>query len=409
MPVIASGANVSLSYVLETTRGVTPGSPSMKTLRNVGRNINLSKDLLQSQEVTTNRQMADLRHGFNKIGGTIPVQLGILDYDDMILMAMSGSWANSTTGSTTIAANNTGAGVGTYVLSAGSWRTTGNGFDLGDEIVGSGFTNGGNNVRSKITAISTTTNPNDTITVATTAGGNMVSEAAAAGRTVQLATAATGMKMKIGSTLKTMTAERRFNDLIQYQTFLGAAVNQATISMQPSRIITMSMDLVGISGGAFSGSSLGTPAAAATNPATNTLWQPFSVFNGKVMLGGTQIAIITGLDVVLNNQRTTQPVVGATTTPDVFEGQALVTGQATIFFDSPATVYNLFKNETTSWLDVVLQDVGGTDFHRINLPNVKFNGGMMDPPQTGPVVLTVPFQGLYDVASGSSLIYQKSQ
>jgi hypothetical protein len=45
----ASGQRVQLAYVAETTQGVTPASPTFKTLRGTTRNINHAINALESK------------------------------------------------------------------------------------------------------------------------------------------------------------------------------------------------------------------------------------------------------------------------------------------------------------------------------------------------------------------------
>lgn len=90
---IEVGTNVRLTYVREVTRGTTPATPSMKVLRSISRNINLEKNMLQSQEVHTHGQVQDLRHGFNHVEGSIGVEWGLNTQDDMLESLFGATWA----------------------------------------------------------------------------------------------------------------------------------------------------------------------------------------------------------------------------------------------------------------------------------------------------------------------------
>ena len=217
-------------------------------------------------------------------------------------------------------------------------------------------------------------------------------EAAASGPDVALV----GRRIDIGSTLTTVTLERQFDDVSQYQPFRGVAIDQMSISVSPEAIVGGTFSLVGMSMGAMAATSVSASAAAAA--ATN---EPFAAFDGGLYENGVLTAVVTSIEVTLANNRTLQAVVGSKFSPDVFEGQAIVTGTMTVFFEDE-TLYNKFFNETASSIWVKLDDNNGTDFMTIVLPNVKYTGGPMDPPQEGPVPLEMPFQALEATVDGPS-------
>lgn len=117
-----------------------------------------------SEELRSDRQIADFRLGQNKVGGSVGYESST---DDAFTEALRSSalrhWMPSkTTGQATI-----GATVG----------TTGSGFTFvtGDVIVASGFTNAGNNGRFRLTAATATV-----LTATPLDGQTMVVETAAA-------------------------------------------------------------------------------------------------------------------------------------------------------------------------------------------------------------------------------------
>ena len=385
---LASGSRVGLSYVAETVRGTTPGSPSMKSLRVTSRAINLQKNTLQSNEKRSDRQLATLRHGFNQVAGNPGFELSLAAMDDMLEAALSGTWAAVTTGAISIDASATDD---SFNRSTGSFLT--DGFTAGGIVDVTGYVATGNNSQWRISSVTAT---KMIVTQLDGTAAGLTTESGGGDETI----AYTGKQLNIGTTLRTFAVERRFTDISQYQVFNGVAVNQLSLNIQPEQIVGGTLDLIGMSAAAMSGTSLGTPAAAATN-------EPFSSFEGSLYEGGSQIAVVTGLDLQLQNNRTLQPVVGSKFSPDVFEGDALVTGTLTAFFENE-TLYNKFVNETGSSLDLRLDDLNGTDFMRIKLGNVKYTGSDMDPPQEGPVPLSMPFAALLDPTSNTSMEIQRS-
>lgn len=380
---LASGANVGLAYVAEVTRGTTPASPTMKTLRATSRAVNLQKATLGSQEVRADRQKADLRHGFNQIAGSPGFELSVASYDDWLEAALSGTWTTApTTGTVALAAVATG---NKYTRSAGSFVT--DGFMPGDVVDVAGFATADNNGRTQVVSVSATE-----LAVTKT----LVDEAEGADESI----VGVGSRCKVGTTLRTFTIERRFTDVTQYQVFRGVAINQMSVNIQPDQIVGGSFDLIGMSGGAFSGTSLGVPTAAPTN-------SPFDPFTGVIYFNGINQAVVTGVSFSLQNGRSVNPVVGSKFSPDVFEGEAIIQGQMTAYFED-ATLYDLFKDETEAAFFLKLNDTNGTDFQVIQMPRIKVNTGDIDPPQQGPVPIQFNFQALVDSVSGTSMAWQRS-
>ena len=90
---VASAARHSVAYVLETTAGVTPPTPTMKALRYTTCALGLSRDTLTSQERRPDRQISDVRTGTDKINGSIGFELSLEAFDDLLEACLAGTWA----------------------------------------------------------------------------------------------------------------------------------------------------------------------------------------------------------------------------------------------------------------------------------------------------------------------------
>jgi hypothetical protein len=388
---LASGSRVSLSYQEETVRGVPEATPDMIELRTTGRAINLQKNTIKSAEVRSDRQNASLRHGFNQVVGSPGFELSVGAYDDFIQAAMSGTWAAVATAASqtiTVAATTTTA---TLTRTAGSYIT--DGFEVGMIVTASGLALSGNDQDSRITALTATI-----MTVEAVDGTTNYTNESGAG---DEAVSATGEVCKIGATLRTFTIERAFDDVAQYQVFNGCAINQWSVNVQPEQMIAGSFDILGMS----ADSMAQTARDASVTPATTN--DPLAAFEGQLSEGGAESTVVTGMNFTLNNNRSLQAVVGSKFSPDVFEGIAMITGEATVFFEDE-TLFNKFVNETISTLTVQFDDLNGTDFIVIGFPAVKYTGGDMDPPQQGPVPITMPWEAQVSATTGNSMYVQKS-
>jgi len=380
---LASAARVGLSYVAEVTQGVTPAAPTMKRLRNTQRSINPSINTLESNEGREDRQVADMRHGFNSATGTVGFELGSQSYDDMLEAAMGGTWA------AVVVAGGPDFGATSpnlFTRSAGSF--TADGFRIGDTIRTASFANPANNGTWVVTAVGTTT-----ITVLAT---TLVTVAAAGGRTLVYP----GKRLDIGSTLKTFTFERRFSDVPLYEVYRGVAVNQLTVTATPEQMVTCALTLLGLSFGVQSGTSLGTPTAAPTT-------SPFSAFDGIFIKSAVENAACTSLEFTLNNNRTTQGVIGSRFSPEVFEGDARVSGSISAFM-ADAVDFNNFFNEDEIALSVRFDDLDGVNFMTIVVPRLKISSNEKDPPRTGPIVANQAFMGLVHATYNTTMTIQRS-
>lgn len=378
---LASGANVSLSYIAEVVRGVTPSTPAMKTLRVISRPINKTKTAIVSQERRRDRQIASVRHGFNQIGGTLGYELSSESFDDILEAALSNSWeeAPAITGSFSASAttNKIGRTAGGLVAA---------GFVPGLTIQTGGFATPGNNGVMTVIAVTDTE---------LTVDAELTTEAETGPITVE----GLGKVLRVGSLLKTFTFERALNDVTQFQVFRGVAVNSLSVQLQPDQIIGGTVELLGMSGGDFSTSTLGVPAEA---PIT----EPLVAFEAELYLQGVKQTVVTSLNFTVANGRTVQPVVGSKFTPDVFEGTCQVTGQFVGFFEN-ADLYNLFNEEEEASLFSKCNGPAG-DFITFMWPRVKVNSGDMDPPQEGPVSANFSFQSLVDPDFLTSMVIQRS-
>ncbi|MCY1042713.1 phage tail tube protein [Corallococcus sp. bb12-1] len=377
----ASGQRTALRFTPEATFGV-PASTAYKALRFTSTGLNLSKANYQSNEIRADRHLSDLRHGMVSVGGDIGVELSLGTFDDLLEAALSGTWATATTGSVSLAAD---AATGTLVRTAGSFLA--DGFLPGDQVLVSGFAEAANNGRARVEAVTA---------LALTVDRELEDDVAAAGRTVALV----GRRLKSGTVLKTFSFERAFTDINQYALYRGCAVDSLKLSIKPEEIITGTFALLGKD----MQMATATHAATVTPPGTNS---PFDAFTGSLREGGQLVANVTSLDLDITNGRSTKGVIGQRSATEIHEGGFGVSGTLSAYFMGQDLLAK-FLDEAESSLEVVLQDVNGTDFHTLRIPRLKYTGGELDNPKEGPVQVSMPFTALLDATSGASILYQRS-
>lgn len=201
-----------------------------------------------------------------------------------------------------------------------------------------------------------------------------------------------------GVTPKFFSIERRFEDITQFAVFKGAMINSMALSIRPNQIVGVTFGIMARDM-AISGSSLGSPTADPTD-------QVFDSFTGSLTEGGSGIAIVTGLDINLDNGLEPTYVVGSKLASQINLGRRNVTGRLSAYFQD-ATLLNKFVNETVSSLVVTLTDPGGKDYI-ITLPRIKYMGADIPVPGPGGIIMDMPFQALRDTSTGKDITITRS-
>jgi len=347
--------------------------------------------MLKSQEVRSDRQISDVRHGFNKVDGSVGFELSLDAYKDMLQFALAGAFGGVTMQglppnfAVTVSAPNA-----TIVRSLGDWVS--DGFRVGMYITASTFTNPLNNGVFRVTAVTTLS--------LTIENASAVVQTSGAFGGVESAGHASGSNgiLKLGTTLSTFTMERRFTDVTKYQVFRGCAIGGGELRVQPDSMVGGTLNILGMSSPVSSGSSLGVPTAAPTR-------SPFSAFDAALYEGGTLRTVVTGATIKFDNKRTLKSVVGSKFSPDVFEGSAEVMVDLAALLED-TTLIDKFTNETESSLYIRLNELGSSYFMVVGFPRLKYVGGDIDPPQEGPIIQQLPFQALVDPTWGTSMWVQ---
>lgn len=342
-------------------------------LRATGRNVNLEKNELESEEVDPDGMESEVRHGFNRVVGSPGFQLSLADYDDVIEFALGGTWREvDISGLTSASADN--AGVITF--DAGVLATGVRGGDV-VRLSGGDASYTGDFFVTAVTDTTITLAAPESDYTFTNAGGSPTTH------TVP------GSRMDLATNLCTIALERAFTDIAQFQVFNGVAVDQFQLNIAPEAIIGGTINLLGMSAAALSGS-----AASALDPLDPPTNAPMAAFDGSIYEGGTLIGVVTAVNFTLARGRSLNAVVGSKFSPDVFEGTARISGTLTAYFEN-ATLLNKFINETDSSMYFRLQDPDtATSFLAMAFHRVKYNGGTIDPPQEGPISLEMPFRAL---------------
>lgn len=211
-------------------------------------------------------------------------------------------------------------------------------------------------------------------------------------------------QLKAGTTRRSFTIERFFGDLESaqkpYHRFTGVELNTLALQITANAMVTATFGVLGqnfaTATGAISGA---TYASAATT-------SPLDSFTGTLNENGSLIAVITEIQLNIENGLEARYVVGSKASIRPSIGRSNVSGTITAYFED-SVLLDKFINETESDIEFTLPDGAGNELKFI-LPRIKYNGGQPDVQGEGPITLSMPFQALLDATTGTNLIIERT-
>jgi len=390
---IATGVAKRVRYKAEATWGTLAGATGGQALRRVSSDLDLRKDTYQSQEIRTDYQTADMRHGVRRVGGSVNGELSPGTYQAFIAAAVRQAFQTApTTGAlTNVTAQATSP---QFARAAGSFIT--DGFKLFDIVRWTGFAGGGatdNNSRNfLITALTASDMTGvflDGTAVAADSAGDSV--------TCLLA----GKKTWVPSTSHTdvsFTFEHFFEDIAQSERFAGCKLNQLDIDMPPTGMANIGMQFIGKDATYNTSTYFTSPTAETTTNLAVSV-------SGKLYVAGSAVALLTGLKLsIKGNMQESPPVVGSNTIADIAEGRVTVDGEMTVLFQD-ATFRDYFDDETEVSLAAILTtgSAATADFVSVVLPRIKVGGAQKDDGEKA-LVQTLPFTALKYLAGATNVV-----
>lgn len=392
---IATGVAKQLVYKVQSALGTKATAASAQLLRRVTSGLELTKNTFQSNEIRTDYQISDMRHGSRSVTGPIDGELSPGTYEDFMASMVRRDFAavSAITGaSVTITGS---AAPYTVARAAGSYLT--DGIKVGDVVRLSVGSLDAANINKNLHVASVTATEIDVYPLN---GSDMTAEGPIASTTITVIGQKTFVP-ETGHTNNYYTIEHWYSDISQSESFVDCKVNTAAVNIPPSGMATINFGFLGRNMDIASSQYFTTPTAATTTGVT-------AGANGILMVDGVKVGNVTGISFDVNGNMSTEEVVGSNVTPDVFAGSVGVTGQLTILFED-ATYTNIFANETEASVSIALttDNTATADFIAFTLPRIKAGGNSKDDGQKG-IVQTVPFTALLDGTGGAGTDSEKS-
>lgn len=375
----ATGSNTSLSYVQETAYGIPPASPTMKTVRaKSGAKFDLKRDTFSSKEQTATRQVMGLTYGTRSGSGDLPFEFSYGSFDDFMEATLGGTWTTNV------------LKIGTVKRSFAfeqSWPD----INLTEQNIGTVFTGFSLGVKpNAIVEGSFTHQFKDQTSVQYADDG-----------VTTIAFAATTMTRSAGSFI--IDGFEVGNSLV----ITGASISANNRAATPAIITAVTATVITCAAAAFTvdtaktgvtiAKTLGVPSAANTN-------QVFDSFTGVATIDGATLAIITGVDVKVDQSASASNVLFDASAQQISLGTVNVTGSLVVRFINNALKAKFLAGTTA---DISFTLGVTSKVYKFDLGSCKFTSSSTDSAETE-LTQTLAFTAIYDPTDLSSLVITRT-
>jgi hypothetical protein len=332
------GANTAQFYVLETTPGVTPTSPSWSPLRNTGGIPAVTRDALVSNELDGSRETSSIRTGNKQVTGEYAIELSAESQDELLAGAMTSSWvAGSTVAGLSVTVD---ADAKTFTRAAGDYTTA---VEVGDMVRFPGLT-GDNSKPFIATAVSA-------LVVTGAAINHTLTDESAATSDLVIAD-----KLETGNLCKTYSIltwlKGRCGGADSYIITRGVEFSGFSIEQAVNAMVTGSFPFIGLS------QEILTAPPSGSTFTVNFDAQPFASVDVSAFNGTAPLKLIDTFTITNDNGTSAQFELGNDSVAFVERGRAANTfSLAGKLYDM--TLLNLFLNETQIELTSILSGPDG--------------------------------------------------
>jgi len=389
---IAKGVAKVVAYKKETTWGTAAGATGAQQLRRVSSDFNLVKETYESNEIRTDRQVADFRHGVRSAEGTLSGELSPKTYSDFMQSLVGRDFTAVTAAaslSVTIAASST---LWTVTRAAGSWITDNFRVGMVFRLTAAGMN--ANNTGKNLLIVSMTAT---VLTVQVLNGTTMTAEGPIASTTATVVGKQTYVPAS-GHTEDSYTVEQWFSDIAQSEVFTGMRVGSMNVSLPSTGLTTTDFG--------FMGKDLAAKGTTQyfTTPAVQGTDGIFAAVNGAVIVNGLPVALITSADFSVERAMESATTIGSNSIAEIFNGRIRVTGNMSVYFQD-ATFRNYFDNETTVSVILALtsDNTATSSFLTFTLPKVKLGSFSKDDGELG-LVASTSFTALKNDVTTAGLV-----
>lgn len=397
---LADGVSARVAYkafasgtMTSNSQDQAPGATGAQILRRTTASLSLSKSTYQSAEIRSDKQIADFRHGARSVNGSISGEFSPSTYFELITAVHRDTATATFNADASDLTSVVSSSTGTFTFAGGNPVSLG--FKVGDIIRFNNLATAANNSKNfLITAFGGTTNRTVSVYPAP------VTDAVADSSFTVTRPGKSTIVPASGHVSRKFAFETYHSDLDIARLFTECRMTGYRLGLPAEGMSTIEMMLMGRDMVVHSGSN----APYFTSPTDATSTGVCAAVNGLLMVSGTAIGVITGVDIAMDLAGSTKQVVGQTFTPEIFLGRANVSGTFNALLED-ATLLNNFadEDEVSALLYLTTSNADAADAVSIYLPRLKFGGADVQLSGEAEVPISIPFQCLKYVGSGNGI------
>ena len=397
---IASGIAKRVVIKKETAWGAAaPVRTGAAYLRYVTSDLSLKKAAYESNEIRTDYQVSDMRHGVRSVGGAHSGELAPGSYPLLFAGMLRQNFAVVTAiSSLTLTITGT-ANPFTVARSAGNFLS--DGLRIGHVVQLSGGTLNANNLLKNILVVA--------INISGADFTGVVLSPTSPTLTAQSGIASTSVTVKgkvaytpsTGHTDDSFAIEYDYSDIAQSELFLGNKIASAEIALPPTGMATCKFDFMGkdLADATVGRGGVATNTAYFTGASAALAGGIVAAVNGAIYVNGAAVALLTGMTINYAGGMSAEPVVGSSVYPDITEGRVKISGSISVLFQD-ATFRNYFDNETETPIVAAFTSTNdaNSEFLSICMPRAKVGGADKTGTEKG-LSQTLPFTALVNASN----------
>lgn len=387
---IAKGTSKVVAYKKESAWGTLAGAASGKQLRRVTAAFNLIKDAYESNEIRTDRQVADYRHGVRSAEGSLNGELSVGSYSDFMQSVVGRDFTTVSLGAAVNCTVTVAGTVYTVIRASGSWLTSG--ARVGQIVRFAGLTAVADNSRNFLVASVSALN----LVVVPLNGLAPVAQGVATSVTTTVPGKTTYVPAS-GHTDDSYTFEEWYSDIAQSEVYTGVKVNSLAVQLPATGLATVDFGFVG-----KDLTQKGT-SQYFTAPTAQGTTGVLAAVNGVMLVNGAPVALVTSADMSIERATENAQAVGSNSIAEIFTGRIRASGNLSVYFQD-AQFRDYFDQETpVSIVFTMTQDsTAASNAISITLPKVKLGSFQRDDQELG-IVAQTSFTALLNDVTAAGL------
>ena len=388
---IAKGVAKRVAYKKETAWGTIAPAAGAKYLRRVTANFNLTKETYESNEIRTDYQVVDMRHGIRSAEGSLNGELSPGSYAPFMASVVARDFTAGVTA--TGVAITIGVSGELYTLTRDAGNFTLGGFAVGNVVTLTGAGLNGDNVGNNLMIVGMTPLA---LTVVALTGVKPIAEGPIADVTVAVKGGVTYAPQD-GHTDDSYTFEEYYADINQSEVYTGVKVGSMAVQLPTTGLVTCDFNFMGKNLEKTGTSQYFTaPTASGTDGV-------FASVSGALVVNGQPVALITSLDFTVDRGLEPANVVGSNFAADVFTGRIRVSGNFSTYFQD-AQFRDYFDDEAKISIAVALSTGEEKDAEVVSFtfPTVKMGSATKNDGEMG-IVQDHSFTALLALNTGAGI------